>query len=82
MGLIVDLKELKTVLEDMEALTSGPIKIEVSAPIRIVITAANGKQVLDATIMLNVPGTTQEGKDSEPTAITSESSLRSASLSP
>ena len=53
MKLVADIKAIMAVLDDAEALAAGPISIEISAPVRVTITASDGKVVLDTTISVN-----------------------------
>lgn len=53
MGILADLKAIGGVLSDLEAIESGPVTINVSGPIRIIVVAHNGKLILDTTIEIN-----------------------------
>ncbi|MGA2611249.1 MAG: hypothetical protein ABSH01_27705 [Terriglobia bacterium] len=53
MSIKADLSAIGTILADVEAITSGPVTVEISGPIRIVVTAANGKLILDTVVQVN-----------------------------
>jgi len=55
MSILVDIKAALDILKDAEAIESGPVAVSVSGPIRIVLTAANGKVMLDTTVQVNLP---------------------------
>jgi len=55
MKLVADIKAIMAILGDVEALGAGPISIEISAPVRVTITASDGKVVLDTTVAINSP---------------------------
>ena len=61
MSIFADLRELISVLQDVDSLEKGPVQIDISAPVKITITAADGKVILDTTVNINVP--TEEKPD-------------------
>lgn len=54
MKIVADLSALRKFLEEAEAVEVGPVTVEVSAPVHLVITAG-GKVLLDTTLNVNVP---------------------------
>jgi len=57
MKLVADIKAIMQILNDVEALGAGPISIEISAPVRVTITASDGKVVLDTVLAVNTQQT-------------------------
>jgi len=53
--ILADLSALQKILSDVSAVTSGPVKIEISAPVKITVTAADGTVILDTTQQVDMP---------------------------
>lgn len=61
MKILADLSALKKILDDVSAIASGPVKIEISAPVKLTITAADGTVILDTTLQIDMPETMPAG---------------------
>lgn len=53
MSIFDTIKQAKALLDEVEKLQSGPVTVEISAPIHITIKASDGSVVLDTTVQVN-----------------------------
>jgi len=53
--IVAEIKAAEHILSDILEIESGPVSISVSGPLRILIVASNGKQILDTTLQINIP---------------------------
>jgi hypothetical protein len=61
MSIIADLKAIGKVIDDIQAVNAGPVQIEISAPIHLVIKSATGLVLLDTVIQVNLPAVPEGG---------------------